>query len=161
MAVNNGIASIIFLFFLLTTLTGTTSQEQPAKTAPPATGKCPAEYINYHIIGLSEKTKDFVKEDILKRINDKNIKGADRECLNKIFNSYQAALGSVERAINDFAVKRYPEASQGVTSYMQTVEGSLKCSPGTSSISPDYTEMERWAQFTAQDLIEKIKGCSA
>lgn len=168
MAVNKKcvITGILAIFILATIISAEGGGATGGTGSPPAASsspKCAKEYISVHLNETATRTKEFVKNNILKRLHDPKTLKTDRPCLMRFFQAYHAAIASIEKASQDFSKNEFSDSVVDVVAYGSFVGSTMKlnCSSDTfKSPNSDFSVMLKWAERSVSDLLTRLIICT-
>ncbi|KAI5642020.1 hypothetical protein M9H77_00251 [Catharanthus roseus] len=161
MALKNGTISILILFFFIISMliTAEAAKNEAPTASSSSGGGCDKSYIEEHMKITANKTREFLKTAIRKRLNNKNTEDAERNCLMSCYQAFQRAAESIERSIKDFSQNKYAQTAKDVNAYDQIISPCSKCSALNLSKDSEFLKLQKWAKENGDDILNKLKAC--
>lgn len=131
----------------------------------PGTPTCDKEYISVHLNETTTRTKDFLKNSILKRLQDPKTLKTDKPCLMRFFQAYHAAIASIEKATQDVSKNHFSDSVVDVVAYGSFVGSTIKlnCTTNNNTFkapNSDFLAMQKWVESSVGALLTRLIICT-
>ncbi|KAI5674808.1 hypothetical protein M9H77_15172 [Catharanthus roseus] len=155
---------IIMFFIILTIFKGEshnndTNTNIPNKNNEKSPSKCAKEQIEVSIQETETKCKEFVKNEIQRRLDDPTLIEEDVKCLTKCVVSYQVGIVSLSKAVTEVSAGLFPQAIGDVTAFTVSVAPCMACCVKLASNDPVLIDFQRWALKNALEANQKLESC--
>lgn len=157
MAVNKKcVITGIFIVMTIISIKGGEAQGTPT---------CDKQYITVHSNEAITRTKDFITNSILKRLQDPKTLKTDKPCLMRFFQAYQAAIASIEKASQDVSKNLFSDAIVDVVAYGSFVRSAMKldCTANNNTFNApnsDFLAMQKWVESSVGGLLSRLVLCT-
>ncbi|KAI5659075.1 hypothetical protein M9H77_27868 [Catharanthus roseus] len=115
------------------------------------------QYIKAKLEATTMKTKEFITMVIFKHLNDQMTDKSTKECLKICRDSYEAAIVSMQEAINEISHDNYYQTTAGIHKFSVSLEACTNCSGNKIAQELEFKQFQEWVHAVTSDCTDRLQ----